>query len=672
MGNSTKGSRIIRTLLIFSSLYLTVLGGCNVTPTPSLEPVTTTVAVVEPTSPTAPTLSHPRVIPTPFPSPHYEREIEPASSRANTAIFFLWDDSQSVLRTSSVEGKGCGGKNAAYRIRVPRFFANLFLETDTKNIQIGLGSIGNNFDLKHGIEFPSDDLINHEWEAWEAADITELERNTDYIGSLEGAEDNLIEAKETQRKILIVLTDGFLPNQSDSEKDDIIERFDNLAEQDVEIYVMLLCPTILENESSSDSDFWTERVASIANDKVHVMTDGNPTRWVKDLFSEIEPYFPEEYSGWVDSQQELKGWIAGDAESVSVLWLPFVDGQATLDIDTRIIDSLQYKHTISLALEQDCSPFTFEVSAVDKTAGFVLIKPDRPKLDLEIQDYQPILNNQIFTFTTVLKSTDFTKSEMADRAYCYRIDPVFDSIFFKNEQPPLRVDSCGSKSLCYDNSINSLYADWEWKPSRYEGPGSVLINVETSRTKIEQGTERFFKEIPIMFQSQFLEGEYADRIGPTQIPGATPLPGVQKGLLDEVIFTYTFEYDVGLPEIWLPSPGLDKLSQGSADLQQKSGSHYVDEDYLCPKPEKGDDRLWILRGEHLHSSPYIVYATYNDGANWQTGYVVRMSRYILTVCGYNTLIFHWPDNDHVLETIYTCLLNISNATDSGCYESTNK
>ncbi len=600
-------------VLSFLFVFLGIsLFACERTETSTL---TATNLPTDPSS--APALTVPGHIevvpPTPFsvlPPTPAPTSVEVSSE---TALFFLWDDSQSVLET-----KYCGGINSDYRVELPHFFVNLISEANAKGIKIGLGSMMDDFGLISIPQAPNS-LMDLPWAQYADKPLDQLSSKTDYKESLSRVGD-LLKGVNADRKVLVLLTDGFIS----SKIDEIEKEIENLVIQDIQVHVMLLCPDELKEKENDDFEFWTRAIAT--KQGINVEQSGDPKRWAKILIDNLRSYLPKE-SVWVSNDSPLENYIiGGNAISFNERWFPFgkTGGDAKLTIDDKTYTLLPHQN-ISLQLKPDCTPFSLSASVQGGTSGFLIIEPVLPKLKMNFSD-AVIENNNDVEFEIDIRATNISSSQLTDRLVCYTLEATLEPDSTRWES---QVEITQQPQIRNDGNGGYLQARGKVSHLSYEGPGEIGIRVELvgiggDRPDVTLGSF----VIPVQFRTTIPEGSQQKG----QIMREEP---DHKRLYK---YSLNVNYDLGSNVViqMETNASEDKLSEGTKDTRSP---------WYCPKPDNNKRMELTIGVNDLTANNFAGYVRSDyDPKTLEAQFDIYAYQFLSEVCGYNTYYFSWPDN----------------------------
>jgi hypothetical protein len=621
------------TQLLIVAAMLLVSCKSSSTVTPGGGPPTGT-----PTNPVLVNPPAPTIVPFATPTTEFKQQITiPPTS---TVIDFLVD------KSTSVDNDNCDKDQRRYE------FVNFLV----RDILGSVASPANDGGLYIGVsQFGEDVLPSYDFTNIEALNNFNLQpdktgtSDTKYATGI-NLEITRMKLIETQKKILIILTDGQFASESIDEVDNALKGSvgDNLS-----VYIVLVCPRNID--SSVRNDWYGQFDGKMKGVRVFDALESAGF----EVLNELQKYnfFPLDYLV-VSIPQNEKIEIPGYAKSVSFSYWSVSGQSLNINLGSKpfiTVSSNRPELSRDLKPSLDCGKQRFELPSISspETGLLFVAYATFEKINLAIKfDSQEseILNNQPIIIKTVASGLDEADSFGSWR-YCYDIQLISFS------GGPITSQPCeGDSFKCLEDGYSAFRTDWLWTPPRFDTPQVVKFHAQLVSPKYGlkitdsdpvTANVKFQATNSVPVQLQYSEnGEFPDNLLAREVTGIIP-----------------FEYVVSEPEIYLVSPKTNTEMKAVTDRLRSQNIPWM----ACPASTSNPNANF--------SGNSIVYLTdkYRNSLTLKQIYVkMRMPQpdainplkptmyifdafsYVLSECGYNTIIFKWGDQLGVKASTWIC------------------
>jgi len=621
------GVGFLQSLLV--AMLLTLVA-CEPTPSPTSSPTTGT-ALLETCIPT------PSVPAIPSPTP-------PPPSPTPKVIWFLLDRSRSM-------NTFCDGNQRVILQQLPAFFLSLggmAAQECPASSEIPL-SFGLEWFGPHRLVLTptlASRLLPHV-NTWSDTPEEENADTNEYAEALRAVR----EAESPDREqAVVLLTDGTYVVTTTSgvesiqwEEQQVLDELSRLR-SGTTIYVVL-CNND-EEQRRRALRFWEQHTHQVYDMEKEDVKDWLP-RLTRDLMEGFLPGSAEMRDWLSDSEREIA--VPGNVSSITANVVAVSYAGANPRFAWREEDreisfqqgmwplSFRYSSPGVVAPNPECEPHQFIITPYGEGVGFYWVELKEPDISVSpVSEAEPPTseNEGPVAFEVSLESTDIPLSSLMDRARCYQVR------LQDKEGGAFRGDS---------DFGNDLRAQWVWQPARLNRPREVSARV------VLTSCGRVMGSWPLSLWVKFRPWSVEKTVQAQKGAGEDVTEEQGRFFLN---FSFEFVPDESVPdqpllEVFLHTAKEDDLNGINQDriYWREVGQDQYGNNFYCPPPDQDregereipdDDPSKMRRGE-----PAVI-------RRMDTGrYQLVVYRFLVTKCGYNTIIFEWDDSGSTIATVIT-------------------
>lgn len=605
-------------------------------PAPTFAPTnapTPTVAKWDPPTDLAWPTPEKTVYPTLSPSTNISSNVS-ADTAPTKVIIFLIDESKSVV-------DNCGPDRDRYN--VPLYLLNLLskeFRLPGDKLYFGVNGFAEN---SRAVLSPTtiNELgrLSDLWKPY-LIESHETGQYTSYANALSTAETIFFQegpSGDDVQRVLVLLTDGDI---NETEEESLRSELLKLINASVHIYVPLLCPSKIEAE---DVAFWESEIGSRKNVDVLSVSTNNTKTWIKTLIeNELISYLPQD-SFWIDGSSADEGQRNGiqipSYGQVIIHNYAYsgIGGYEIQDPQGLFLQSLPPNNSqiFSQPTRADCEPYSVDiVAASDDDSGLLWIEKIISDISFRWVNDPFILNYEPVNFRIEVNSQ--TPMKLLEQQFCYRanlrilLNDNGDQI---NEPIP---NECTSETMCWDVYKNELFAAWVWEPTTFQSLQDIPFQMELLLDN--QIITSSVVTLPVLLQPQ-VTIEPNDWISTHAITSAIEFAFPTSYVLFPPMITLTSDHTGGEQQ---------EVNKQLMEIKDSSGASYA----CLPSSE----HLMTDPNHPLTSNtPYDILEPQCNGTN--VTFRLRLLRYLVDNCGYDTVVFYWPQGENSLEATWKCQLS---------------
>jgi hypothetical protein len=438
--------------------------------------------------------------------------------------------------------------------------------------------------------------------------------------------------KNEEEQTIILFTDGTFKETK------IAKALSSLTKEGHSVY------TVLCNKEEASENFWADNTREI----YYV---NNIEEWLPTLTQRTMGNFPHSdvqkvQTGWLHSGQEVKTQ-RGDVSYINahIVAIPLARGDLRFiweennkkDLFQIGIWPLSFRRSSIVEPKSTCMPRQLTITSYNKVIAFYWVTFEEPDISVELDtETLTSVNGEEVTFEVLLESKDLPYSSLMNRSRCYQ----------------MKVESVGEEFRGARQFGNDLRTEWTWNPSppydeSREGKAWIMI---TNGKKV---IAKRSLELTMKFEPQ--------PITKTIQSPATETRGKPEGQ-DKFHLIFPFNY---VPSDQEPTVLL-RTEKDHEDLESITREPAFDEtvgkddsgtNFYCPKPNQEGEiprEMWASASTDMGATKLMAINPKSEEK-----YQLDIYRFLITQCGYDTLIFKWNESDSTVgtEIRWECTVN---------------